>query len=210
MTAAVIFDCDGVMFDTAKANTAYYNRILRHFGKPEMTSEEFGFVQMHTVNEGISFLFGDDDSIEAATAYRNQMGYEPFYAAMEIEPDLKLLLKTIRPRLKTAIATNRSDTIRRVLTVHDLEDSFDLVVGALDVPRPKPFPDSLLKVVANFKIEPSQAIFIGDSILDQQAAQAAGMPFVAYRNRSLNAAAHIDRLKALFTLLDEQKSLFST
>ena len=30
----VAFDCDGVMFDTTKANIAYYNQILDHFDRP--------------------------------------------------------------------------------------------------------------------------------------------------------------------------------
>lgn len=206
---AVIFDCDGVMFDTVKANTAYYNRVLRHFGQPEMTPAQFDFIQMHTVGESISFLFGDNESIQAAHAYRNMMGYEPFYNLMEIEPDLKPLLKKIGSRFKIAIATNRSDTIGRVLEVHGLDGYFDLVISSLDVPRPKPHPDPLLKVTDYFNIGPHQAIYIGDSELDQQAAQAAGMPLVAYRNRSLTADAHIDRLNELEALLDSEQSLFS-
>jgi len=209
MTKAVIFDCDGVMFDTVKANTAYYNRVLRHFGKPEMTPAQFYFIQMHTVGESISFLFGDNQSIQAAHVYRDMMGYEPFYDLMEIEPDLKPLIKKIGSRFNTAIATNRSDTIGRVLEVHGLEGYFDLVVSSLDVLRPKPYPDPLLKVTDYFNIEPHQAIYIGDSDLDQQAAQAAGMPLVAYRNRSLRADAHIDRLNELETLLGSEQSLFS-
>ena len=209
MTKAVIFDCDGVMFDTVKANTAYYNRVLHHFGKPELTPAQFDFIQMHTVGESISFLFGDNKSIQAAQSYRNRMGYEPFYSLMDIEPHLKPLLKKIGPRFKIAIATNRSDTIGRVLEVHGLDGYFDLVVSALDVARPKPHPDPLLKVTDYFNIRPHQAVYVGDSKLDQQAAQAAGMPLVAYQNRLLTAVAHIDRLNELEALLDSEQSFFS-
>ena len=202
MIQAVIFDCDGVMFDTVKANTAYYNRLLTHFGQPEMTSAQFEFIQMHTVGESIAFLFGDDASIQAATAYRDSLGYEPFYQLMEIKPGLKPLLKKLQPRFKVAIATNRSDTIGRVLEVHGLKDDFELVVSALDVPRPKPYPDPLLKVTDYFNIQPRQAIYIGDSKLDEQAARAAGMPLVAYRNPSLAADAHIEHLMEMVALLD--------
>ena len=206
MIRAVIFDCDGVMFDTVKANTAYYNRVLAHFDRPEMTPAQFEFIQMHTVAESISFLFKEDAAIQAATAYRDAMGYAPFYQLMEIEPDLKPLLAKIRPRYPVAVATNRSDTIGQVLTVHGLEGAFELVVSALDVPRPKPHPDPLLKVVDHFNLKPDEAIYIGDSSLDEQAARAAGMPLVAYRNRSLRAAAHIDHLMDVATLLDSGRS----
>ena len=36
----VIFDCDGVMFDSKRANEAYYNHILAHFGKPQMNGRQ--------------------------------------------------------------------------------------------------------------------------------------------------------------------------
>jgi HAD superfamily hydrolase (TIGR01509 family) len=202
MIQAVIFDCDGVMFDTIKANTAYYNRMLAHFGRPEMTRAQFDFVQMHTVGQSIAFLFEDDAAIRAAETYRDSVGYDPFYRLMEIEPDLRPLLKIIRPRFRVAIATNRSDTIDRVLSVHGLKDDFELVISALDVRRPKPYPDPLLKITEYFNLKPDQAIYIGDSKLDEQAARAAGMPLVAYRNRSLTADAHIDRLMELAALLE--------
>ena len=37
----VAFDCDGVMFDTTKANMSYYNEILEHFGQPTLTPDQF-------------------------------------------------------------------------------------------------------------------------------------------------------------------------
>ena len=43
---AVVFDCDGVMFDTADANRIYYNRVLERFGKPPLNQEQFINVHM--------------------------------------------------------------------------------------------------------------------------------------------------------------------
>lgn len=192
----VAFDCDGVMFETKKANTAYYNSILAHMGKPGMTPEQFEFVHMHTVQESLAYLF-DEKELDAAHAYRKNMTYEPFIKAMEMEPYLKPLLEKLRSGYKTAIATNRTDTMARVLSEFGLEDSFDLVVTALDVEHPKPHPDELLKIISYFEIGSSQLIYVGDSALDQMAAAAAGVPFVAYDNRSLEAAFHINSLKEI-------------
>lgn len=198
----VIFDCDGVMFDTANANTAYYNHLLNQFGKPDMTPAQFEYIQMQTVGKSIAFLFdNDDEMIRKVTAYRNAMGYEPFYPLMEIEPDLKVVLKKLKPHFYTAIATNRSDTIGRVIEIHGLTDDFDVVVSCLDVPHPKPHPDPLLKVVEHFDLTPQQAVYIGDSQLDQEAADAAGMPLIAFRNRSMTARAHIDAFNELIPIL---------
>ena len=65
-----------------------------------------------------------------------------------------------------------------------------------DVPAPKPAPDILNRALAYFGIEAEEAIYIGDSSLDEQAARAAGIPLVAYRNPDLKAWRHVDRLDA--------------
>ena len=54
---AVIFDCDGVMFDTTAANSAYYNRILKHLDRPPLTPEQFAYCHMHTVDNALRYLF---------------------------------------------------------------------------------------------------------------------------------------------------------
>ena len=199
----VVFDCDGVLFDTEAANRAYYNHILRHFGKPAMTVEQFVYAHQHTLNEAIAHIFGDaDESIAAVQAYRQTMDYSRFLKLLKVEPHLVPLLSKIRPRMKTAIATNRSDTMSRLLAEFNLTDRFDLVVTSVDIPRPKPYPDGLLKVLCYFNIVPRQALYIGDSQVDAEAAVAAQIPFVAYRNKKLPAPYHIENLKDLEDLLE--------
>ena len=198
----VAFDCDGVMFDTVKANMAYYNHILEHFGRPAMTPEQFAYCHMHTVDQSIANLFHDTENFEAAQAYRKNMSYLPFLKFMEIEPHLKPLLEKLRPRFKTAVATNRSDTMGWVLSEHGLEGYFDLVVSSCDVDRPKPYPDPLIKILKHFEVEPYQSIYVGDSKLDESAAKAAGIPFIAYKNRSLSTDFHIQSLKEIEEFLD--------
>ena len=194
------FDCDGVLFDTEEANTAYYNHLLKHFGRPKMTREQFAYVHMHTAEASIAFLFPEDDVLEAARAYAREITYFPFLKYMEMEPDLVPLLEKIRPSVKTAIATNRSDTMLPLLETFKLQPYFDLVVRSIDVERPKPHPDMLHKVLDYFGIMPNQLVYIGDSLLDEQAAAEAGVPFIAYKNPSLNATLHINRLRALEAL----------
>ena len=198
----VVFDCDGVLFDTEAANRAYYNHLLKHFDKPEMTGEQFVYAHQHTLNEAIVHLFGDDESVAAVHAYRQTMDYNRFLKLLKIEPDLVPLLSKIRPRLKTAIATNRSDTMDRLLAEFNLAEQFDLVVTSFDIPRPKPYPDSLLKILSYFNIGPHQALYVGDSQVDAEAALAAKIPFVAYRNETLATLYHIENLKELEELLE--------
>ena len=199
---AVIFDCDGVMFDTTEANAAYYNRILKRMNRPELTPEQFAYCHMHTVDNALRFLFADAGELEAAWAFRREMSYLDFIPRMIIEPQLKTLLRKLRPGIKTAVGTNRSDTMDAVMETHGLTDDFDLVVTALDVPAPKPAPDILNRVLSTFGFDADQTIYIGDSEVDEQAAGAAGIPLVAYRNRALQAWRHIDSLDEINGLLD--------
>jgi HAD superfamily hydrolase (TIGR01509 family) len=198
----VAFDCDGVLFNTEKANKAYYNQILKHFGKPPMTPEQFAYAHMHTADESLAYLFDDAESLAAAQSYRKGMQYLEFIKYMIIEPYLKPLLDRLRPKYKTAIATNRSDTMDSVLSEHQLEGYFDLVVSVLEVAHPKPHPDPLLKILEYFKIKPHQAIYVGDSSVDEQAAKSAGIPLIAYQNRSLSADFHIESLKEIEAILE--------
>lgn len=185
----VIFDCDGVMFDTLQANRAYYNWILNHFGKSELTTEQLTYVHMHTADAAITYLFGSESNFkEVQTYYRENMSYVPFLKYMKIEPYLKQLLKKLRPKYKTAIATNRTNTMSPVLVEHKLEDFFDIVVRASDVKQPKPHPEALFKILKYFNVKPSDAIYIGDSKVDETASIGAQIPFVSYKNTDLHSA----------------------
>jgi HAD superfamily hydrolase (TIGR01549 family) len=198
----IAFDCDGVLFDTAKMNRLYYNSLLRHLGMPDLTPEQFEYVHMHTVDESLIFLFGRNERLEKAETFRRSMSYDPFLKEMEMEPNLIPLLKKLRPEFKTAIATNRTDTMERVLVEFKIKTYFDLVVCAKDVLHPKPHPEPLIKIIDHFGIEPEQALYVGDSRLDADAARAAGIPFVAYGAPSLSAEFHIESLKEIEEILN--------
>jgi HAD superfamily hydrolase (TIGR01549 family) len=198
----VAFDCDGVIFDTEQANRVYYSNILQYFGMPAVTDEQFAYIHMHTVFESLAYLFPDEKTLTAAHAFRKTMDYQDYLSYFVMEPHLVSLLEKLKPKFKTAIATNRSDTMNRLLAAFDLKGYFDLVVTAGDVERPKPHPDALIKISDHFKISSKQVIYIGDSQLDELAAKAAGMPLIAYRNPELSAAYHVNHLNELEGLLD--------
>ncbi|MCJ7594000.1 MAG: HAD family hydrolase [Desulfobacterales bacterium] len=193
-TSVVIFDCDGVMFDSRRANINFYNHLLSHFGLPVMTDGSVAFVHMHTADESIRHIFKGTPYVEDALAYRMEMDYTPFITDMIMEPELKELLDILRPKVGLAVATNRSNTIGRVLESNGLDRYFDIVVSSLDVKNPKPDPESLFKILAFFSIGPQGALYVGDSSVDYETAKAASVPFMAYKNRTLDAAYHADHL----------------
>jgi phosphoglycolate phosphatase len=196
------FDCDGVIFDTKSSNRAYYNDILSHLGKPQLNSGQLSYVHAHTLEESLAYLFGDEKSLAEAHAYRRTMNYREFISYIKLEPELLPLLKKIRPKINTAIATNRTGGVNRLLTEFGLNEYFDLVVTSSDVEYPKPHPGSLLKILEHFQIKPYQAVYVGDSHLDEEAAKSAGMPLVAFRNKELSSKYHIENLKELEDILE--------
>ncbi len=197
----VAFDCDGVLFDTEQSNRAYYNALLSHLGYPDLTAEQFNYVHMHTVDESLAYLFRDQESLAQAYAYRKTLDYSEFIKLMVVEPNLIRLLRKIRPQIKTAIATNRTDTVNGLLDEFGLGEFFDLVVSSSDVNLPKPHPDSLLRILQYFHIQPDEAIYVGDSNVDELAADSAGVQLIAFRNPELSSAYHIDSLKELEAIL---------
>ncbi|OGP52894.1 MAG: hypothetical protein A2Y65_05925 [Deltaproteobacteria bacterium RBG_13_52_11] len=196
ITKVVIFDCDGVLFDSRDANIAFYNQILSHFSLPSMSGEEVEYVHVSTADEAFRYLFTrrDPHIVEEILAHRPQVDYTPFIRLMRMEPNLKELLRALPQQIKRAVSTNRSYTIGDVLRIHGLEGEFDLVVSALDVKNPKPHPESALKILQHFACSPPEALFVGDSKADQESARGAEVPFIAYKNRVLQADYYIEDL----------------
>jgi len=192
--SVIIFDCDGVMFDSRTANINYYDHLLTHFGLPQMTKDAVDFIHMHTADESVSHIFQDTPYVEQAQEYRMTVDYTPFIRDMIMEPGLQELLEHLKPGFGLAVATNRSNTIRTVLKKNGLEGYFNIVVSSLDVKRPKPHPEALLKILSFFNIGPSEALYIGDSLVDYETAKEAKVPFIAYKNRDLHALYHLNRL----------------
>jgi phosphoglycolate phosphatase len=205
-TKAIIFDCDGVLFDSKDANIAFYNRILSQFDLAPMTQEEVEYVHVSTAEGALRYLLAARDPriVEQVLNHRPRIDYTPFIHLMHMESNLKELLSNLPRHVKRAISTNRSYTIGDVLRIHGLEGEFHLVISALDVQNPKPDPESILTILQHFALSPSEAIFIGDSEVDQEAAQGAGVPFVAYKNLSLQAEYHIDDLLAVKEIVTRQ------
>ncbi len=188
----VIFDCDGVMFDSKNANRVYYNQMLEKFGHPPMDAEELEYVHMHHVMDSVRHIFRNyPEDLDAADAYRRGVDYTPYLQHMIMEPDLLDFLHFIRPQFKTAISTNRTSTMGPVLQMFRLADLFDKVVTPFDVAKPKPHPEALHQILAHFQCSVAESIYIGDSQVDRDHTAAVGMRLIAFKNRELPAEYHV-------------------
>jgi HAD superfamily hydrolase (TIGR01509 family) len=197
----VVLDCDGVMFDSREANRAYYGHLRGRFGRPPLTEEEVAFVHTHSAPESVPYLFRAwPEDLARVDAYRAEVDYGPFLSRMAMEPDLLEFLAAVRPPLITAISTSRTTTMPAVLDTFGLRPHFDLVVTALDVERPKPHPEALLRILAHFGVRADEGVFIGDSQVDAEHAAAVGMPLIAFRSPVLAAAHHVTSFREVLRL----------
>ena len=205
--SAVIFDCDGVMFDSRQANINFYNHLLSQFHLPPMKGNDVVFVHMHTADESVQHIFQGTPYTDQAQEYRKKVDYSPFIKDMIIEPGLKKLLEYLKPRFGLAIATNRSNTIGKVLESNGLREYFDIVVSSLDVKNPKPHPEPLFKILDFFDISPDESFYVGDSLIDYETARAADVHFISYKNKDLKAAYHVDHLVDIVNFLTKSSNL---
>lgn len=199
--AGIVFDCDGVLFESRAANLAYYNAILTSFGElPVDPADNERAHLCHTAAspEVFRVLLGEE-RVAAALGAARLLDYRRFIPAMQPEPGMAAALAGLSLRFPLAVATNRGGSMHEILEHFELTGYFQAVVTSRDVPRPKPHPDMLIEAARLLALDPSQILFVGDSELDQAAATAAGIRFAAYRN-DLAADLQIDSHSELLEL----------
>ncbi len=199
---AVVFDCDGVMFDTALANRKYYDEVLLNFDKPILNDEQFVNIHMMTVTGAIEYLFPEMDDLSIVYDRLKNIGYKKFIKHMRMEKDLEALLIKLKDNgYIRGIATNRTNTMEKVLKDFHLEDYFEVVMTAAKVKKPKPDPEQLLQIMERFKLKSDELLFIGDSDYDRLAAQNANVGFAAFKNQNLKADFNVVSMNEIASIL---------
>jgi phosphoglycolate phosphatase len=197
-----IFDCDGVILDSREVNRAYYNAILKEFGRGSVNDKELSFVHMHTAEESVKYLFKDDIGVQKeALIYTQTLDYSSFLNCLTMEPGVSDTIESLRPPILTAVSTNRSTTMSKVVDVFGLDKWFDIIVCALDVNNPKPDPEGVFKILEILGVKKDRAIYIGDSVVDEIVAHRAGIPLIAYKNKELEAMFHVEHFIQIESIL---------
>lgn len=181
--AGVIFDCDGVMFNSCHANLAYYNQVLQKLGEPLITPGQTDRIHLcHTGSSPQVYtgLLGAA-RLDEALAVAETIDYDQFICQLLPEPGLVEVLAELSGQLPLAVATNRGSSMVKILEHFNLTQYFSAVVTHQDVARPKPYPDMLFEVAQRLGLQADQLAFVGDSELDQQAADQAGCRFMSYQ-----------------------------
>jgi phosphoglycolate phosphatase len=179
MLELLIFDADGVLFESVESNTAYYNAIFAAIGEPPLTPEEAQaciFMAAMTVFE----LRAREDAAKLARMREvaRTLNFTPFFKLLRPPFELRPFLLELKRRYRVALATNRSATTHGLIEHLGLKGVFDAVASAHDKVRPKPAPDIVLLCLERAGVAPERAVYVGDSQIDVEAASGAGAHFL--------------------------------
>ncbi len=206
----MIYDCDGVLFDSLNANRTLYNHIAISNGRGPLTEAELHFCHINTVSDSVHHLFKTDPEGEtrAFSFLREQIDFKDYVPYLTMEPYLLETLSILRDRgIFTAINTNRTTSMPHLMERFNLSPYFDLVITALDVERPKPDPESMTRILRMLNVRPDETLYVGDSTIDRQTAESSGVTFLAYKNPAISTGIAIDDHRKIISVIDGPLSL---
>jgi phosphoglycolate phosphatase-like HAD superfamily hydrolase len=181
---AVLFDLDGTLINTFRLYMECFRLTLEpHFSR-RLTDAEILSLHPHAEQRLLFDIVPETDFtpfFERFLTYYATLHEGLFGGPYEGVPEMLHALQA-RGCLLGIVSGKSRDAWRITATrmeAEGFEDFFDVVLTDDDVQAPKPSPEGLLLAVDALDLLPTQAVFVGDSLLDHQAAQAAGIPFGA-------------------------------
>lgn len=182
----VIFDMDGLMFDTEKLAYQAWQMTAAHYGFSfERTLfEQFIGITNQDIVRKMADYYGPDQPVQEWRAYMRLKKHELEYSFSRgphfKKPGLDELLSFLKSQgIKMAVASSSArEVIHRFLTLSDTLPFIDLYVSGEEVPSGKPSPDIFLEVCTRLKVSPKEALVLEDSPAGIQAAYLAGIPAI--------------------------------
>jgi phosphoglycolate phosphatase len=208
---AVIFDLDGTLIDSAPDIAASVNRYLSDTGWNTLdvtTIEAFiGYGPRRLILDIFAHIGHPDDDASVDRAHQAYLAnYRENPAAKTVFfPNVRAdLERLVESGLRLGICTNKPDEMTgRVLTALGIAHLFKAAIGADAVPDCKPNPGHLQAVAARMGLADGEYVYVGDTVVDQATAEAAGVPFyvVPWGGGADVDVAPIYRLRGLSDLL---------
>jgi len=214
---AILFDMDGLVLDTEKLYTRFWQEAANALGYPMTKEQALG---MRSLNRGVGLAkmqsyFGPEVDYDAIRKKRIEM-MDAFVEreGVSLKPGIFELLAYLKEHgIKTAIAT--SSPIERTvkyLTSVGLQDSFDELVSGYMVEHGKPAPDIYLYAAEKLGEKPENCMVLEDSPAGILAARRAGcLPVMVPDQDEPDAEtmemlyAKADSLLQVIALLDEKR-----
>lgn len=183
---AVVFDADGVLFDTAghwrEARRTLFIRHGRDFGQAE--NRETVGTGVDGTGRALSGLLGhpelaDDLSDQLFTLLSEHLTAQP----PSLLPGALDLVGELRGRMPIGVASNSPRALLALsLDSTGLKTAFDAVVGADEVTETKPAPDLYLAACRRLGAAPQRCVAVEDSPTGTTAARRAGLHVVGLRS----------------------------
>lgn len=176
---AAVFDCDGLLVDSAHCWERAYRTIAIAHGRPlaaiDLTAP--AGVSVAAAATHLSHqLQSEVDEQRLRRALTDSFLAHPPPAL----PGARALIAALAPRMPLAVASNAPrDIVLRVLEQLSIQRIFDVVVSAEQTAAHKPAPDVYLEACQRLGVAPSDAIAFEDSPLGARAARSAGLVVVA-------------------------------
>lgn len=175
---AVIFDMDGLLFDTEQLYQEAIMAAAEEVGQP-MTPEIFRAMIGRPWLRTREFLVGHYGAAFAVDDFRaawNRHFHVIVETRLSLKPGVVELLDLLdRLALPRAIATSSAHhTVQHHLAAHDLTARFHHVVAHGDYQNGKPAPDPYLKAAGLLRIDPARCLALEDSHNGVRSAAAAG------------------------------------
>lgn len=183
MIQLIIFDMDGLMFDTEAATCRAFLEVGTEWGlhpRKEQFIELLGLNSKDIIKKYHDY-FGKD--VDAESLYR-QVGDRKMKTlekeGIPIKKGLMELLKAIdKAGIKKAVASSSNqDVIEKNIRDAGLEGRFDYILSAKKVKRGKPFPDVFLEICQKLQADPEQTLVFEDSANGVAAALAGNLPVI--------------------------------
>ena len=185
----IVFDVDGVLVDARASFHRSALQTVEHFtGKCATTVELHRWKLKPGYNDdwklttdwvnarGVSATY-DQVKEKFIEFYWGNGNGSPGNATREKWIASRAVLRRLARRFELAIFTGRIHAeFQHTLERFRVKQYFREVVTSSDVPRTKPYPDGLLRILRGR--DPQCAVYLGDNVDDAAAAHAAGVPFV--------------------------------
>lgn len=180
----LIFDLDGTLIDSSVDIILAVNH-TRHFLKlPPLDGEEI----IRLVGDGTDKLVERMIGTEQQHRYREALAhFLAYYEAHLLDhatlyPGVTEVLDFFRHKTKVIITNKRENMTRKITDALSLTSRFDDIIGIGGTPFRKPDIRIVLPVLARFRVEPHQAIIIGDGCADLELAANSGINSCALLN----------------------------
>jgi phosphoglycolate phosphatase len=178
----LVFDLDGTLIDSRQDLCNSVNATLRHCGRPELPCE----LICSYIGDGAPLLvrraLGDPDDqklVEEAVlfflAYYREHKLDNTYVYEGVKESLAAIRKA-NGKMKMAVLSNKPvNPSRAIVDALGLGEFFFQVYGGNSFATKKPDPQGVRELLKEAKVEPGQAVMIGDSANDVATATNAGM-----------------------------------